>query len=94
MKKHIKPVFKKPMNLSFMNLLKVIGIICVHVISIAIFFTIIESIDYFQFNDKNILIFNYKTIILIYLLFVGPFLTAIFHIIYLDTGNISAKTFV
>ena len=93
MHKNIKPVFSRHSHFTIKGLFKIIFIILIHILSILAFFVVVESINYFQFNDQWIFQ-GYKLWLLLYLLLIGPILTAIAHIIYLDTGNLSLKTFV
>ena len=93
MHKNIKPVFSRRSHFTIKGLFKIIFIILIHILSILAFFAVIESINYFQFNDQWIFQ-GYKLWLLLYLLLIGPILTSIAHIIYLDTGNLSLKTFV
>ncbi len=93
MHRNIKPVFSRRSHFTIKGLFKIILIILVHIISVFAFFAMIESINYFQFGDHSILE-SYKLWSLLYLLIIGPILTATAHIFYLDTGNLSLKTFV
>ena len=94
MAKPIKQVFNKKMAFSFKGLLRNTIRISIHILTMLLYFAIIELIVHFQFQNFNLFLFWYRKWFLIYLLFLGPFITGIAHIYYLDTGNISLKAFV